>query len=96
MRSKVLKIMSFLFAVIMLFAAVPMSVLAASDSTLDNPMRNTYVIDDLENLGFDIDAYKKDESAKFYDVLHLYEFAYPYKTCDQIFYSLFLYVYNPS
>lgn len=96
MKNKVLKVICFLFAVIMLIATVPMSVLAASDSTLDNPMRNTYIIDDLENLGFDIDAYKRDENAKFYDVLHLYEFAYPYKSCDQRFYSLFLYVYNPS
>ena len=62
---------------------------------VENPMHETYVCDDLKNMGFDLSKYPKDTSADWIKVIDFVEYGYD-RDGDQSYYGLYLYIYNPS
>ena len=59
-----------------------------------NPCDDTYVVDDLKAMSYNTNDYPYDPSADFLQVIHFLEYAY--SRTDQRYYSLYLYLYNPS
>lgn len=92
MCNRVIKAFCLLFALLMLFMSFPIS---SSAIGVENPMHETYVCDDLKNLGYDLSQYPKDTSADWIKVIDFYEYGYD-KDGNQAYYGLYLYIYNPS
>lgn len=90
--NRVIKAFCLLFALLMLFMSFPIS---SSAIGVENPMHETYVCDDLKNLGFDLSKYPKDTSADWIKVIDFVEYGYD-KDGNQAYYGLYLYIYNPS
>ena len=90
--NRVIKAFCLLFALLMLFMSFPIS---SSAIGVENPMHETYVCDDLKNLGYDLSQYPKDTSADWIKVIDFYEYGYD-KDGNQAYYGLYLYIYNPS
>ena len=86
------KTFCFIFACLLLFGAFPLCAFAAG---FENPMENTAVIDDLNAMHFDLNAYPKDPSADFVSVVQFMEYGYSAKK-DFRYYGLYVYLYNPS
>lgn len=90
--NRVIKAFCLLFALLMLFMSFPIS---SSAIGVENPMHETYVCDDLKNMGFDLSQYPKDTSADWIKVIDFVEYGYD-KDGNQAYYGLYLYIYNPS
>lgn len=84
--------LSLIFAVMVILLCFPTGVFAASAS---NPMNTTYVMNDLNAMGYDTANYYKDSSADYISLIDFTEYGYDYQG-DMRYYGLYLYVYNPS
>lgn len=85
------KIICLLFSLLFVFSIFPFSVFG---STV-NPMLDTYVCDDLRNMGYDLLKYPSDSSADYVTIIDFCEYGYHYAG-DQRYYGLWVYLYNPS
>lgn len=96
MKNGFCRVISFILAVLILTFSIPFACFGLEDYTLDNPMKKSDVLKDLENMGIDIDGYHIDKGAKFVDCIKFIEYAYPLTGCDSTYYGLYFYIYNPS
>ncbi len=88
------KILSFIFAFVILLGAIPFATFAATSAT-SNPIETSYVTDDLRAMGYNLGNYPKDTSADFVSVINFLEHGYSAKG-DQRYYGLYLYLYSPT
>ena len=94
MRKAVIKAVSMICAALMLFSVflIPASAVVAP---YVNPADDTYVVNDLKKMGYNPADFPTDPSADFVQVIHFLEYGYD-AGGKQNFYSLYLYLYNPS
>ncbi len=94
MRKVIIKAVSMIWAVLMFLSVflIPASAVAAP---YVNPADDTYVVNDLKTMGFNPADFPTDPSADFVQVIHFLEYGYD-AGGKQNFYSLYLYLYNPS
>ena len=92
MRRNVTKAVSLLLCLIILTSALMLPA-AAYKAPIINPCDSSYVISDLEAMGYNTDDYKYDPSADFLQVIHFLEYGYSKNVSG--YYSLYLYLYNP-
>ena len=92
MRRNVTRSLSFLLLVIILLSALLLPA-AAYKAPIINLCDSSYVLDDLEAMGYNIYDYKYDPSADFLQVIHFLEYGYSKSISG--YYSLYLYLYNP-
>ena len=85
------KALALSFALVLLCAAFIPAILAAP---AENPMRNSYVIDDLNTMNVNFSKYPKDTSDKGAYVISFLEYGYSAKK-DFRYYDLYLYLYVP-
>jgi len=88
------KILSFIFAFVILLGAIPFSTFAAT-SVISNSIETSYVTDDLRAMGYNLGNYPKDTSADFVSVINFLEHGYS-ANGDQRYYGLYLYLYSPT
>lgn len=93
MIRRMIKALSLIFAFIILISVflIPVSAYVAP---IINPCDDSYVVDDLTKMGYNTYDYVLDPSANFLQVIHFLEYAY--SSTDHRYYSLYLYLYNPS
>ena len=60
-----------------------------------NPMKSTYVVDDLYAYGFNLNDYALDESSDYVSLMHFQEYGFD-KNGNRNYYGLYVYVYNAS
>ena len=82
MENRLCRAISFILAILILTFSIPFACFGLEDFTLDNPMKKSDVLKDLENMGIDIDGHHIDKSAKFIDCIKFIEYAYPLTGCD--------------
>lgn len=92
MKKVTIKLLSLTLAVITLLSVLLLPA-AAVPAPIINPMLDTYVVDDLEKMSYNVDNYPLDPSATHLQVIHFLEYAYSYT--DGRYYGLYLYLYNP-
>lgn len=93
MRHCIIKVLSLIVALITLFSIIVLPA-SAYVAPIINPCDNTTVEEDLCNMGYNTYDYPCDPSADFVQVIHFLE--YGYSKTDSRYYSLYLYLYNPS
>ena len=93
MRRNVTRTLSFLLS-LMICLSVLLIPAAAYKAPIINPCDSSYVVDDLEAMGYNPYDYKYDPSADFLQVIHFLEYGYSKNISG--YYSLYLYLYNPS
>ena len=87
------KVFSFILALITLLSIFLLPA-AAVPAPIINPMLDTYVVDDLKKMSYNVDNYPKDASATHLQVIHFLE--YGYTPGDTRYFGLYLYLYNPT
>lgn len=92
MRRNLTRALSFLLSLITCLSVLLLPV-AAYKAPIINPCDSSYVVDDLEAMGYNPHDYKYDPSADFLQVIHFLEYGYSKKVSG--YYSLYLYLYNP-
>lgn len=85
---------AFLFALIFLISAFPLSSSAAGTSMYED-IDKTDVIKDLERFGIDITEYQKDVGAEHCRMLNFLEYGFDYSKSTKD-YGLYIYLWNPS
>ena len=92
---KCFKIFVVLFTLLMLVTSLPIGSFALTADAVGNPMHNTYVCDDLMNMGYNVAEYPVDASDDSISVIKFLEYGFDYHG-DQRYYGLYIYLYNPS
>lgn len=92
MRRNLTRALSFLLS-LMICLSVLLIPAAAYKAPIINPCDSSYVVDDLEAMGYNTYDYKYDPSADFLQVIHFLEYGYSKNVSG--YYSLYLYLYNP-
>ncbi len=92
MRNGIVKLLSLTLAVITLLSVLLLPA-AAYTAPITNPMLDSYVVDDLTKMKYNVDNYPRDPSATHLQVIHFLE--YGYSRTGGRFYGLYLYLYNP-
>ena len=93
MRRNLTRALSFLLS-LMICLSVLLIPATAYKAPIINPCDSSYVVDDLEAMGYNPYDYKYDPSADFLQVIHFLEYGYSKNISG--YYSLYLYLYNPG
>lgn len=88
------RIISLALVIFTLLSCLALPISSAVAPIID-PMESTYVVDDLEKMGYKVANYPKDPSAEHLQIIHFLEYGYG-GAANLGQYGLYLYIYNPS